>query len=69
MNKLCKSGVEYTTHRDRGDVHLGLGGDQISLVDPAKGAAVVLHGAGDENETGTQLLQHYHTLALHTPKI
>jgi hypothetical protein len=31
---------------------------------PAERAAVELHGAGDEDEAGAQLLQHYHTLTL-----
>jgi hypothetical protein len=31
---------------------------------PAERAAVELHGAGDENEAGAQLLQYNHTLAL-----
>jgi hypothetical protein len=31
---------------------------------PAERTAVELHGASDEDEAGTQLLQHYHTLTL-----
>jgi hypothetical protein len=38
--------------------------EKIKRFVPAERATVELHGAGDEDEAGAQLLQHNHTLTL-----
>ena len=47
---------------DRADVHAGLGGDHVVLVDAAQGAAVEVVGAGHQQEARGQLLEEYHAL-------
>merc|ERR1719403_208473 len=58
----------FVVHR-LGDVHasnvdLGLGGNDVDLVDPSKRASVDAERTGDEQKTGSQLLQEHHALSL-----
>jgi len=58
----------FVVHRLR-DVHasnvdLGLGGNDVDLVDPSKRASVDAERTGDEQKTGSQLLQEHHALSL-----
>ena len=44
--------------------YLGLGGDDVDLVDSPQWASVDAEGAGDEKQTGSQLLQEHDALSL-----
>ena len=44
--------------------NLRLGGDDVDLVDPSERASVDAERTGDEQKTGSQLLQEHHALSL-----
>jgi len=58
----------FVIHRlrniDAGNVDLGLGGDDVDLVDPSERASVDAERSGDEEKTGSQLLQEHNALSL-----
>merc|ERR1711982_128318 len=56
--------VQSVRNRNPGNVDLGLGGDDVDLVDSPQWASVDAEGAGDEKQTGSQLLQEHHALSL-----
>jgi len=56
--------VQSIGDRDAGNVDLGLGGDDVDLVDPSERASVDAERSGDEKKTGSQLLQEHNALSL-----
>jgi len=46
-----------------GNIDLSLGGDDVDLVDSSQGTSVDAEGSGDEEQTGSQLLQKHDALA------
>jgi len=56
--------VQSIRNRNAGNVDLGLGGDDVDLVDSPQGASVDAEGSRDEEQTGSQLLQEHHALSL-----
>merc|ERR1719447_2330194 len=56
--------VQSLGGRDAGNVDLGLGGNDVDLVDPPEGASVDAERSGDEEQTGSQLLQEHDALSL-----
>jgi len=55
--------VQSLGDRDARNVDLGLGGNDVDLVDPSKRASVDAERTGDEQKTGSQLLQEHHALS------
>ncbi|KAI3483320.1 hypothetical protein L1887_53811 [Cichorium endivia] len=55
--------VDLVVDLDVRDVDLGRGGDHVGLVDAADGDTVHLEGAGDEQQTGVELLEEHDALA------
>jgi len=57
----------FVIHRlrniDTGNVDLGLGSNDVDLVDPSERASVDAERTGDEQKTGSQLLQEHHALS------
>jgi len=56
--------IDRLRNVDAGNVDLRLGGDDVDLVDPSERASVDAEGTGDEQKTGSQLLQEHHALSL-----
>jgi len=56
--------VQSVGNLHSGDVDLGLGGDDVDLVDSPERASVDAEGAGDEQKSRGQLLQENHALSL-----
>jgi len=56
--------IQSLGDRDAGNVDLGLGGNDVDLVDPPEGASVDAERSGDEEQTGSQLLQEHDALSL-----
>jgi len=56
--------IQSVRDRDFGNVDLGLGGDDVDLVDPPQRASVDAERSGDEQKTGRQLLQEDDALPL-----
>jgi len=58
----------FVIHRlrniDTGNVDLRLGSNDVDLVDPSERASVDAERTGDEQKTGSQLLQEHHALSL-----
>merc|ERR1712002_86710 len=51
-------------HVDSGNINLSLGGDDVDLVDSPERASVDAERAGDQQQTGSQLLQEDDAFAL-----
>jgi len=56
--------VQSVRNRNPGNVDLGLGGDDVDLVDSSQWASVDAERSGDEKQTGSQLLQEHDALSL-----
>jgi len=56
--------VQSVRNRNPGNVDLGLGGDDVDLVDSPQWASVDAERSGDEKQTGSQLLQEHDALSL-----
>jgi len=56
--------VQSLRQRHTGNVDLGLGGDDVDLVNSPQRASVDAEGSGDQQQTGRQLLQEDDALAL-----
>jgi len=56
--------VQSLRQRHAGNVDLSLGGDDVDLVDSPQRASVDAEGTGDQQQTGSQLLQEDDALAL-----
>jgi len=56
--------VQSVRNRNTGNVDLGLGGDDVDLVDPPQWASVDAERSGDEKQAGSQLLQEHYALSL-----
>jgi len=55
--------VQSFGNRNARNVDLSLGGDDVDLVDPSERASVDAERTGDEQKTGSQLLQEHHALS------
>jgi len=55
--------VQSFGNRNARNVDLSLGGDDVDLVDPSERASVDAEWTGDEEQTGSQLLQEHHALS------
>jgi len=55
--------VQSVRNRNAGNIDLSLGGDDVDLVDSSQGTSVDAEGSGDEEQTGSQLLQKHDALA------
>jgi len=64
LGGLDKQAVSHLRYVDARDVELGAGGDSVRLVDPPEGNTVDLIRTGDQEETGSELLEEDNSLSL-----